>query len=192
MSEPQGEPSGEPQNEPTPTGGNDGKTYSQADIDRMIDQRISKERAKYGMTPDEAKAFREQFEALDAEGKSEAEKREKAARKAAAEEADAKYQPKLAETAFRVAIGDRVPASEVDDFIGDLNLSRFITEDGNVDTAKVLARVAQITQGRDGKQQQAPAPKGPVIPGHTGTGATSTPGDPARAWLAKQGIKVDS
>lgn len=64
--------------------------------------------------------------------------------------------PQLAETAFRVAIGDRKTEAEVNEFIGDLNLSRFI-KDGKVDTAKVLERVQQYAPAKDtgdGNQQQ--------------------------------------
>lgn len=56
--------------------------------------------------------------------------------------------PQLAETAFRVAIGDRKTESEVDEFIADLNLSRFI-KDGKVDTAKVIERVQQYAPAKD-------------------------------------------
>ena len=177
-------------------GNQNGSTFnapaSQADLDRLIDQRISKVKASYGMTPDEAKQFKEQFEALDTEGKSEAERQAKEARKAAESEKDAFYRPKLAETAFRVAIGDRKPHAEVDDFIADLNLARFLTDDGQVDTAKVLARVQQFAPSTTSTTQQTPAPRGPVIPGHnSGTAPTVKPGDSARAALAARGIKVD-
>jgi hypothetical protein len=56
--------------------------------------------------------------------------------------------PQLAETAFRVAIGTRKTEAEVDDFVADLNLDRFI-KDGKVDTAKVLERVQQYAPDKD-------------------------------------------
>jgi hypothetical protein len=56
--------------------------------------------------------------------------------------------PQLAETAFRVAIGTRKTEAEVDEFVADLNLTRFI-KDGKVDTAKVLERVQQYAPDKD-------------------------------------------
>lgn len=74
----------------------------------------------------------------------------------AKDSARAELLPTLAETAFRVAIGDRKTETEVDEFIADLNLTRFI-KDGKVDTAKVLERVQQYAPAKgadDGDSKQ--------------------------------------
>ncbi len=106
---------------------------------------------------------------LEHELSSEADKRERAAREAAQSEADARYRPMLAETAFRVAIGDRKTDDEITDFLADLNMARFITDEGKVDTAKVLARVEQFAPAKGDQQQQR---KGPTVMAH-GTGSGS-------------------
>lgn len=176
---PPAEPSGQPANW-TPPG-------NQAELDRIVEARLARERAKYA-DYDEIKAKAQKHDALELELASETEKQARAARAEAQAEADAAYRPRLAETAFRIAIGDRKTADEVNDFIGDLNLSRFLTDDGQVDTAKVLARVEQFT----GTKPTPPRP-GPSTSGQGGSGRApaAAPGDPARAWLAKKGIKVD-
>jgi hypothetical protein len=128
-----------------------------------------------GLTAEELATLREKAErqdALEAEMASEKDKAVNEAKTAAQAEVEAKYRPMLAETAFRVAIGDRKPQNEVDDFIADLNLTRFLNEDGQVDTAKVLARVEQFAPAK-GTQQQ----RGPVVTGHgarSGAGSTAS------------------
>lgn len=126
------------------------------------------------LTPERLAELREKAEkhdALEQELMSDKDKAVADATKAAQDSADAKYRPLLAETAFRVAIGDRKTQDEVDDFIADLNLSRFLTDDGHVDTAKVLARVEQFAPA---KGTSGPAPKGPTFTGHgSGSGGGS-------------------
>lgn len=162
---------------------------SQADLDRIVESRLARERAKFA-DYDEIKAKAEKHDALELELSSEAEKQAREAAKKATEEAESKYRPKLAETAFRIAIGDRKTADEVTDFIADLNLSRFLTETGDVDTAKVLARVEQFTGNN---KTTTPSRIGPSASGQgTRAPAGDAKGDAARAWLTKQGIKVDS
>lgn len=102
-------------------------------------------------SPEDAKVIKTkvtQHDALEKELMSDKDKAVADASEKATADADAKYRPMLVETAFRVAIGDRKPKNEVDDFIADLNLSRFLTDDGTVDTAKVLARVDQFTPAK--------------------------------------------
>lgn len=119
---------------------------------------------------DEAAAIKEKVEkhdALEHELMSDKDKAVAEASQTAAADAEAKYRPMLAETAFRVAIGDRKSKEEVDDFIGDLNLTRFLTDDGSVDIAKVLARVEQFAPDKGN------SPKGPVVPPRGNGGSPS-------------------
>jgi len=138
------------------------------------------------LTPEELTTLREkasQVDALTAASRSDMEKAVDEARQTTQREADAKYLPLLAETAFRVAIGDRRPQNEVDDFIADLNLSRFLTDDGQVDTAKVLSRVEQFAPATGNRR----SPAGPTV---FGLGAPTpqrpAPGEQGRAMAAKR------
>lgn len=130
------------------------------------------------LTPEELATLRDKagkHDALEFELGSEADKRAAAARKEAEEAKDALYRPMLAETALRVAIGDRKTAEEVDDFIGDLNLSRFLTDDGKVNTAKVLATVEKFAPATGNQQQQRPGPSANGQGNRSGSNR-STPG----------------
>lgn len=168
---------------------------SQDELDQLIGRRLNQERAKYkGLTPEQFTEVLDKAEKFDKESLAKGTDLQRAtaeAAEAAKKEADAEYRPKLAETAFRVAIGDRKTADEVNDFIADLNLARFLTDGGDVDTAKVLARVEQFA-GKTIAPPAPPAPRGPVIPGHNPGGSPpAKAGDAARAWLVKKGIQVD-
>lgn len=161
---------------PTPPPADFKPPATQEELNRIISEREHRLRAKYdGLSPEqfaEMKAAAARAAEIEAANATDVEKREKAARDAASQEADAKYLPQLAETAFRVAIGDSKPTAEVDEFIADLNLSRFLTDDGKVDTAKVLARVKQFAPVGTPPPK---APKGPVVPGHNPGGSTPAP-----------------
>lgn len=189
MSTPAPEASAEPKNAPTPSDRPAAPKFtppeSQEELDRVINKAVGKYHARYA-DYDEIKAKADKHDALEDELSSEADKKAREARKAAEAEKDAEYQPRMAETAFRIAIGDRKTADEVEEFIGDLNLTRFL-KDGQVDTAKVLSRVEQFI----GKASTAPTRVGPSSSGQGNRPANGNAGDPARAWLAKQGIKVD-
>jgi hypothetical protein len=99
----------------------------------------------------------DKHDALEAELGSEADKKAAEAKKTAEADADAKYQPMLAETAFRIAIGDRKTEAEVTGFLEELNLTKFLSADGKVDTVKVLARVEQFAPAT-GTQGSRPGP----------------------------------
>ncbi len=71
-----------------------------------------------------------------------------------------------AEDAIRFSVGDRLPEKELDELLEDLNLARFLTDDGNVDRKKVGAYVKRIT----------PEGKAPVIDLGQGARGTGKPG----------------
>lgn len=129
------------------------------------------------LTPDALAALREKADrqdALEDELASDKDRAVKEAKTVAQSEADARYRPLLAETAFRVAIGDRKPEAEVDEFIDDLNLTRFLTDDGKVDTAKVLSRVEQFAPATGTRQDQQTHRRGPSPTGQGNRGGNRT------------------
>jgi hypothetical protein len=132
--------------------------------------RRHEERAKpfKDVTPEQLSELREKAkrqDELEHELSSETEKQVTAARDTTAKEKDGHYQPLLAETAFRVAIGDRKTDAEIDEFLAELNLGAFLTE-GKVNTAKVLARAQQFAPATGNQQQR----KGPTVTGHGSNG----------------------
>lgn len=137
------------------------------------------------LTPEqlaELRAKADRQDALEAEMSDGLTKAVAEAKKATASEADAKYQPMLVETAFRIAIGDRKTPEETADFIGDLNLTRFLGSDGQVDTAKVLARVEQFAPATG---TRSPV-RGPIVHSHFTSGTTSKPGEQGLAMAEKR------
>lgn len=157
-------------------------------------QHEARVKALGNLTPEQVAEMREKAKRaddLEAANATEVEKREKAARETAKQEADAQYRPMLVRAAFERHVGDRLDDAALTGILDDFNLSNFLKEDGTVDTAKVKARAEQIAPAK-GTQQQTPVPKGPVVPGHnTGGAAPARPGDGARAYLEKKhGVKV--
>jgi hypothetical protein len=156
---------------------------------RLEASRRWEQRAKSAPSADELATLRakaEKHDSLEYELGTASEKAVKDAEKAAREQADGEYRPLLAETAFRVAIGERNARLEeasrksdedIAEFIGDLNLSRFLTDDGRVDTAKVLARVDQFApaMGATQNQQQRRGPS-PTGQGNSSGNQRSAPG----------------
>lgn len=179
---------------PAPADGGNNWTppATQADLDRIIKDRLDRQtRVNYGgLTPEQVTEIKSKADAAEAANATDVQRAAADAQKAANEAADAKYRPMLAETAFRVAIGDAKPAAEVDEFVADLNLSRFLKDDGTVDTAKVLSRVKQFIPPAAPTRTTPAAPKGPVVPGHQSGPAPAGAGDQARQWLTQQGIEI--
>lgn len=65
-----------------------------------------------------------------------------------------------AEDAIRFSIGDRLPDKELDELLGDLNLARFMKDDGSVDREKVASYVARIAPQGKGKPDLGQGPRG--------------------------------
>jgi hypothetical protein len=112
----------------------------------------------------------EQHDALEHELMSDKDKAVAEAATQAANEAAAKYAPLLVRAEFKAALKGRVEDSVLDarlETITDpLDLSKFLTDSGEVDAAKVSAFVEEVAPAK------GTAPKGPVVPPR-GTGGSS-------------------
>lgn len=75
----------------------------------------------------------------------------RAAREEARTEALREVGVARAEDAIRFSVGDKVPEKELDELLEDLNLARFLNDDGSVDRKKVSAYVARITPAEKGR-----------------------------------------
>jgi hypothetical protein len=100
---------------------------------------------KYG---DDLKAEMTELARLREERMSDAEKAVDEARKTVRAEVSQEYGPRMVRTAFDLLLGD-MPEQERTDAIEVLDLSKFLTTDGNVDTAKVKAHAAAIAPAKD-------------------------------------------
>lgn len=106
---------------------------------------------KYG---DDLKAVLDELETLRDEKRTDGEKAVEEARRAAREEVAREYGPKSVRTAFELLLGD-MPQEERDTEIDLLDLSKFLTDSGDVDTAKVrrhAEKIAPTDKGQGGQQ----------------------------------------
>jgi hypothetical protein len=140
---------GEPEPTPTPAEGGEGKpekTFTQAELDAIVGDRLKRQKGQFSdyesLKEKAARLDAVEAEKLSAEQKATA--RAEAAEKAAAETAR-KSAERIATAELRAALVGLVdnPA----DVIEDLNLAKFIGEDGEVDAdavSKVQAKYAAI------------------------------------------------
>lgn len=146
----------------TPAASNN-STFNQADVDRIVQERLTREKAKFS-DYDEMKKRAEQWDKFVEESKPEQEKVLNAARQeaetAAYNKARGEFGGKLVQAHIQAAAAGRLPEGAVSALVAGVDTSRFLTEAGDVDTAKV-------TQFIDGI---APASSGTPRPGGFGQG----------------------
>lgn len=121
---------------------NGGQTFTQADLDRIVAERLARERAKYAdygeLKKRAAAAMTEQERAVaDAATRGRA-------------EALAGVGQRLAAAEFRAAAAGRI--DNIDELLEDLNLGKFVTADGEPDLKAIRARVDKWAP-----KQQAPS-----------------------------------
>lgn len=114
----------------------DGRTFSQADLDRIVADRVARERAKYADYGDlkrkAASAMTEQEKAVaDAEARG---------RTAALTDAGLR----LARAEFKAAAAGRLDKDTLGTYLEDVDLRKFIREDGEPDTKAIEARIAKL------------------------------------------------
>jgi hypothetical protein len=149
----------------------------QAHLDRIVGERVAREKEKY-KDYDVFKASAEELEKIKEANKSENEKALDAARKEAAEAARSEtlktVGSKLVEAAFTAGFAGRVDGERAKVLIASLDKKSFLTADGEVDAEKVKSLVDSL----------APAGKGaqPFKPGDLGQGGTGS--DAAKGGVA--------
>jgi len=141
-------PADPPPSEPKP---GDSKTFTQADVDRIISGRLQKF-ADY----DDLKSKLEEIEAANA---TEAEKAAKAAREEARKEALAETAPRLVTAEFKAAAKGRMEPDALTALLEDLDLSKFLDDKGEVDVDRIEKKVAAIAP--EAKPNKPPLNGGP-------------------------------
>jgi hypothetical protein len=112
------------------------KTFTQADLDRIVADRISRERAKfadYGDLKKRAAAAMSDQEKLVAE----AEQRGRSAALTATG-------TRLAKAEFRAAAAGKVQAEALDGFLEYADLKRFVDDDGEPDAKAISAAIKKL------------------------------------------------
>lgn len=118
------------------------KTFTQADLDRVVADRIAREKAKYADYGDlkrkAAAAMTENEKAI-----AEAEQRGRSAALAAAG-------TRLAKAEFRASAAGKVPADALDGFLEYADLKRFVDDDGEPDTKAIAAAIKKLAGSGNG------------------------------------------
>lgn len=113
-----------------------GKTFTQADVDRIVADRVARVNAKFADYGDlkkrAAAAMTEQERAV-----AEAEQR---GAQAAAEKTGAR----LVRAEFRAAAAGRVDREALDAYLEDVDLKKFVGDDGEPDTKAIESRIAKL------------------------------------------------
>lgn len=89
-----------------------------------------------------------ELETVRQQSMSETEKAVAKAKEDGKAEARAELSVGRAEDAIRFAIGERLPAEELDGLLDDLNIKRFVKEDGTVDREKVKSYVDRVAPSK--------------------------------------------
>lgn len=113
-------------------GADEGKTFTQADVDRIIAGRLSKF-ADYD-------TVKQQLADVQAANQSESEKAITAAKDEARQAALAETGPRLVAAEFRIALAGRRTADEVTSLIEDFDLTKYLNDKGEVDTKRVAEK----------------------------------------------------
>lgn len=113
-------------------GTDEGKTFTQADVERIIAGRLAKF-ADYD-------ALKTKLDEVEKANQTETEKAINAAKDEARQAALAEAGPRLVAAEFRIALAGRRTADEVAKLIEDYDLSKYLTDSGEVDTKRVAEK----------------------------------------------------
>lgn len=116
---------------------------SQEALDRIVEQRLSRERAKYS-DYDDLKAKAARADQLEADLGSESDKAAKKARDEERAKADAEWAPRAVRAEFRAAAKGVLTDAQLDALLEDLDLTKYVTSKGDVDEDKVTKKVAAL------------------------------------------------
>lgn len=130
---------------------------SQEDLDRIIQARLARDR-KERMSDDEIAELRakaERADELERERMSDQEKAvaeaKDAARKESEEKVRAEYLPKLQEANLRAIAATVLSEDQLESWISTVDMSKFVDEQGTVDTDEVMGRLTAMFGDSDAR-----------------------------------------
>lgn len=129
-------------------GGDAGKTFTQADVDRVVSERLTRERAKYS-DYDDLKTRAAEADRLRKEQETASEKAVREARETAAAEERSKAAPQLVAAEFRAAAKGVLTNEQRDALLEDLDLTKYLDDKGQVDVEKVERKVTAFAPKND-------------------------------------------
>lgn len=126
------------------SGGGDGKTadktFTQADVDRIVGERVTRTKAQFA-DYDELKRKAADADRLAQERETEAEKAVRTAREEGKADGLKAMQPKLVLAELRAVSAGRVDAARFAELTEDLDLSKYLDTNGEVDMDRVKRKV---------------------------------------------------
>lgn len=126
-------------------GGGENATFTQSDVTRIVEERLSRERKKYQNYRD-LKTKADKFDELQAAQQTELERAVAKAREEASQQARTEalttVGQRLVKAEFKAEAAGRV--KDLDAVLEDLNLVKFLGEDGEPDSKAIKAAVARL------------------------------------------------
>lgn len=135
------------------------RTFTQVELDRMISDRLDRERKKYADF-DQIKQKAQKLDDIEAENASELEKAVKAARGEERAAVLREYAEQSARFAAKAQLEARLGKDAAAELLDDINISKYVNDDGSVDEDGIGALAARLApaapppnlhQGRQGK-----------------------------------------
>ncbi len=144
---------------------------SQADLDRIIQDRVRRATSRFS-DYDDLKTRAAKHDALELELGSAADKAAAAARQEERAKVNSEWTPRVVQAEFKAAAKGVLTADQLTALLEDLDLSKYVTDKGDVDDEKVAKKVAALTPagvgngnthqirslGQGNHQQSSPAP----------------------------------
>lgn len=116
---------------------------SQAELDRIIQDRLSRVQRQYGMTPQEAAEYRQRVEALELDLSSETEKAARAAADEGFNRAMSEAVPRVIRAEFRAAAAAAgMGQQQLDALLEDIDFTRYADDSGEPDVGRIQAKVS--------------------------------------------------
>ncbi len=148
-------PAQQPPPEQQPPGDPDDKQQLGEAGKKALDQ----ERANRKEAEKRAKTLERELEQVREATKSEQEKALDAARKEGRAEAQKENAPRLVRAEFRAAVAGRMSSEQLDELLEDLDLSKYLTDSGDVDTERVAKKIDALAPQKE--ERRVPFNGGP-------------------------------
>lgn len=128
---------------------------SQADLDKMIEARLNRERARFA-DYDSLKEKATQFDQLSAASQTDLERAANEARETARRETLAAAVPQLVRAEFKAAAKGVLDQDQLDALLEDLDLMKYADETGQVDEDRVARKVAALAPKKSDDEDKFP------------------------------------
>ena len=137
------------------------RTFTQAELDRMISDRLDRERKKYADF-DQIKQKAQKFDEIEEANASQLEKAVKAARGEERAAVQREFAEQSARFAAKAQLEARLGKDAAAELLDDINIAKYVNDDGTVDEDGIGALAARLApaspppnlhQGRQGQPQ---------------------------------------